>query len=109
MAAAAAPLSFVFDGGQTRLTPFTRPCFACAVCGSSERAAAARLHLVRRSSGLPAQKHGPTEPGSGPHWPTLSILFHPVHSGAALEGGQDAAQAVHQIHLPLGVLLFLPL
>lgn len=80
-----------------------------AVCGTSECAAAPGIHLVRGTARFPAEEHGAASPGDSAHRDRLSSLLGHVHHRTALKVRPDAAETLHKVHLPLGVLFHLSL
>lgn len=81
----------------------------CAVRGTSQRAAAPGVHLVRERAGLSSQEHAATGVGNDAYRRHVPALFASVHRGAAFSSGPDVAQALHQVPVPLGQLLHVPL
>ncbi len=80
-----------------------------AVRGAPERAAAARVDLVRGTARLPPEEHDPAVPGGGPHRAALPLLLARLHRLPVDAVQPEAQEALHKVHLQLVILLYISL
>ncbi|GFT39722.1 hypothetical protein NPIL_56211 [Nephila pilipes] len=71
---------------------------------TSQRAAAASVHLVRGSSRIPSQERGAAVLGDLSHRTLLPRVLGVLHPGAPFLRREDAQETLHQVHLPFGLI-----
>ena len=65
--------------------------------------------MVRGTARFPTEEHVAAVPRGVPHRAALSILLHRLHLLPVDEVFAKAEKALHQVHLHLGILLYIPM
>ena len=79
--------------------------FPFSVCGSSQCSATFGFHLVRGSSRLPSDEHGPAVLGGVPDRAALPLLFTGLHHLSMVGIFTKVTKTIHQVYMHLIFIL----
>lgn len=74
-----------------------------------QRTTTVSFHLVRRITGLPSKKYGPTGSRNRSYRHYVSSIFRSLYSSATFRGRPDNEKTIYKIYMSFRLILFLPM